>query len=165
MGLFSPALLADSWTLSEISRFYVYHPMYSFFNILGFAISLIALFGKLEKAPFDIPEAETEIVAGTFTEYSGRLFAFFRLSIDIEMVVGASLLAAVFLPFGLSEDAFIGFLIYILKVLLVVFLLTLARTIFARMRIDQMVRFCWKYMVPLALLQLLVILFLKGVLL
>jgi len=165
MGLFSPALLADSWTLSEISRFYVDHPMYSFFNILGFAISLIALLGKLEKAPFDIPEAETEIVAGTFTEYSGRLFAFFRLSIDIEMVVGASLLAAVFLPFGLSEDAVIGFLIYILKVLLVVFLLTLARTIFARMRIDQMVRFCWKYLVPLALLQLLVVLFLKGVVL
>ena len=44
--------------------------------MIGFVVSLIALHGKLEKAPFDIPEAETEIVAGGFTEYSGRLLAF-----------------------------------------------------------------------------------------
>jgi NADH-quinone oxidoreductase subunit H len=165
MGLFAPALLADSWTISDISQFYIDHPAYGLFNIIGFVVSLVALLGKLEKAPFDIPEAETEIVAGTFTEYSGRLYAFFRLSIDIEMVVGASLLASVFLPFGLKEEAVIGFFVYLLKVLLVVFLLTLARTIFARLRIDQMVRFCWKYLVPLALVQLLVILFVKGVVL
>ena len=65
--------------------------------------------------PFDIPEAETEIVAGSFTEYSGRLLALFRLAIDIEMVVGASLLAAVFLPFGLGARPAAGFVLYLLS--------------------------------------------------
>ena len=72
-------------------------------------IAIVALLGKLEKVPFDIPEAETEIVAGAFTEYSGRLLALFRMAIDMELVVGASLLAAVFLPFGLHLSACGGF--------------------------------------------------------
>ena len=65
-------------------------------------VALIALLGKLEKVPFDIPDAETEIVGGTFTEYSGKLLAFFRMAIDIEAVVASSLLAAVFLPWGIG---------------------------------------------------------------
>jgi len=165
MGIFSPALLADSWCISDITRFYSMHPVYITFNILGFIVCLIALLGKLEKAPFDIPEAETEIVAGSFTEYSGRLFAFFRLAIDIEMIAGASLLAAIFMPFGSGGPFYVEFIFYIIKVLFIVSLLAVARTIFARMRIDQMVNFCWKYLVPLALVQILFILFVKGVVL
>ena len=49
-------------------------------------LSLLALLGKLERVPFDIPEAETEIVAGSFTEYSGRLLAIFRMAVSIEMI-------------------------------------------------------------------------------
>ncbi len=165
MGIFSPALLANSWSLSEITKFYSQYPLYIFFNSLGFIVSLIALLGKLEKAPFDIPEAETEIVAGSFTEYSGRLFGLFRLAIDMEMIVGASLLAAIFLPFGLGMPFIFGFALYVVKILFIVTLLAIARTIFARMRIDQMVNFCWKSLVPLALTQILIILFLKGVIL
>ena len=66
-------------------------------NVIGFVIALIALQAKLERVPFDIPHAETEIVGGQFTEYSGKKLAFFRLLGDIEMVVGAGLIAAVFL--------------------------------------------------------------------
>lgn len=156
MAILASALLADTWSLSEMAAFYSRHPWYWCFNLIGFGVSLIALLGKLEKTPFDIPEAETEIVAGSFTEYSGRLLAFFRLTIDIEMIVCASLFAAVFLPFGLTFDPFIGFAVYMLKVLLVVALLTLLRTIVARLRIDQMIRFCWKYVAPLALLQIVI---------
>jgi len=162
MSVLSAALLANTWSLKDIMAFYYQHPLYSLFNLIGFGVSLIALLAKLEKAPFDIPEAETEIVAGCFTEYSGRLFAFLKLTVDIEMIVGCSLLAAVFLPFGLGLGPVLGFAVYLLKVLFVVALLALCRTVFARMRIDQMINFCWKYMVPLMLVQLLINLLIKG---
>jgi NADH-quinone oxidoreductase subunit H len=164
MGILAPALLANTWSLSQMCKFYSGHPWFWCFNLLGFAASIIALLGKLEKTPFDIPEAETEIVAGSFTEYSGRLLAFFRLTIDIELIVGASLLSAVFLPFGLNLDPFAVFGIYLLKVLFIVGLLALLRTIVARLRIDQMIEFCWKYVAPLALAQIFINLLLKMVL-
>jgi len=164
MGILSSALLADTWSLAKMAVFYTEHPWFWVFNLAGFGVSIIALLGKLEKAPFDIPEAETEVVAGGFTEYSGRLFAILRLTIDIEMIVGASLLAAVFLPFGLGLDPVAGFGLYSLKVLSIVCLLALLRTILARMRIDQMISFCWRYLVPIALMQLLANLIIKGLL-
>jgi NADH-quinone oxidoreductase subunit H len=125
-------------------------------------VALVALLGKLERVPFDIPEAETEIVAGSFTEYSGRLLAYFRMAIDIEVVVGASLLAAVFLPFGMGLPPLAGFLLYLLKIFFIIALLVLCRTVFARLRIDQMINFCWKYVAPIAFLQILINLLLKG---
>jgi len=132
------------------------------FNIVGFVVALISLLGKLEKVPFDIPEAETEIVAGSFSEYSGKLLAIFRLSMDVELVVVSSVVAAVFLPFGLNLGFAAGFGLYIVKVLFIVALLSLLRNVFARLRIDQMINFCWKYLAPIALLQLVVDLILKG---
>lgn len=165
MSILAPALLANTWSMAEISYFYTIHPWFCLTNIIAFGVSLIASLGKLEKVPFDIPEAETEIVAGPFTEYSGRLFALLRLTLDIEMVVVASLLAAVFLPFGLRSGPIAGFIFFIIKVLFIVSLFTLLRTVFARLRIDQMIDFCWKYLVPLALFQLLINLALKGVIL
>lgn len=162
ISILSPALLANSWSLKDMTMYYAAHPWYWTFNLLGFFVSLIALLGKLEKVPFDIAEAETEIVAGTFTEYSGRLLALFRLGIDIEAIVGASLLAAVFLPFGLTLPPVAGFILYIVKVIFVIALLTLARTVFARLRIDQMMELCWKYVAPMAFVQLLIVLIIKG---
>lgn len=164
LAVLSPALLAGTWSLNGMAQFYTVHPWYWLFNLIGFAVALVALLGKLEKVPFDIPEAETEIVAGSFTEYTGRLLAFFRMAIDIELVVGASLAAVVFLPFGLGLPPAYGFLLYLLKVVAVVAMLALLRTIFARLRIDQMVNFCWKYVAPAAFIQLLIALILKGVL-
>ncbi len=163
ISVLAVALLADSWSLSEMALFYAGHPWLWLVNLMGFAISLVALLGKLEKAPFDIPEAETEIVAGIFTEYSGKLLAILRMSISIETIVGASLLAAVFLPFGLALSPAAGFCVFIIKILFVVLLLSLLRAVFARLRIDQMIDFCWKCLVPLALAQLLLNLVLKGV--
>ncbi|MCX5711041.1 MAG: NADH-quinone oxidoreductase subunit H [Candidatus Omnitrophica bacterium] len=59
MSILASALLANSWNLSEIALFYSRHPGYWLFNFIGFSIALISLLGKLEKTPFDIPEAET----------------------------------------------------------------------------------------------------------
>jgi NADH-quinone oxidoreductase subunit H len=164
MCILAPALLANTWSLSEMALFYSQHHWYWLFNIIGFVISIIALLGKLEKVPFDIPEAETEIVAGTFTEYSGRLLALFKLSINIEAIVGASLIAAVYLPFGLTFAPVVGFVIYLVKILFIIAIMSLSRTIFARFRMDQMVIFCWKFVSPFAFLQMLICLIMKGVL-
>jgi NADH-quinone oxidoreductase subunit H len=67
----------------------------------------------------------------------------------------------VFLPFGLTINPAVGFAIYLVKVVCIVALLALLRTIMARLRIDQMIQFCWKYLTPLALAQVLINLILK----
>jgi NADH-quinone oxidoreductase subunit H len=155
LAVLAPALLAHTWSLGEMAAFYGKNPLFALTNSIGFLVALVALQGKLERVPFDIPEAETEIVGGTFTEYSGRLLGMFRLAIDMEAVVGASLLAAVFLPFGLGLGRAWVFALYFVKVLFVVFLLALLRTVTARLRIEQMVIFCWKILAPVALFQIL----------
>ncbi|MFZ2957751.1 MAG: complex I subunit 1 family protein [Candidatus Ozemobacteraceae bacterium] len=164
LSVLASAMLAGTWSLSEMTKWYSNHPGYWMFNLIGFCVALVALLGKLEKVPFDTPEAETEIVAGTFTEYSGRLLAFFRIALDIELVVGAALIAAVFLPFGFGLGPLLGFLVWLAKITFVIVLLTVARTIFARMRIDQMIEFCWIYLAPAAFCQVLLCLVVKGVL-
>jgi NADH-quinone oxidoreductase subunit H len=164
LAVLSPALLSGSWSVSGVAAFFGLHPWWWCFDLLGFAVGVTAALGKLERVPFDIADAETEIVGGILTEYSGRLLAFFHLTVDMETVVVSSLLAAVFLPFGLGLAPVLGFLVYLLKVLLIVALITLLRAVMSRLRIDQMMDFCWKVLAPLAFLQIIVCLVLKGVL-
>ncbi len=156
VALLAPALLANSWSVSGIAAYYSAHPWLWPVNLIGFGVALVALLGKLERVPFDIPEAETEIVAGSFTEYSGRRLAFFRLACDCEAIVGVSLVAAVFLPFGLGLAPWLGVLVYLAKVLVLLGVLALLRSLFARLRLDQMISFCWKVLAPIAFLQILI---------
>ncbi len=161
LALLAPALLAGTWSIAGMAAYYAAHPGYFLVNVPGLLVALVALLGKLERVPFDIPEAETEIVAGSFTEYSGRYLAFFRLAIDCEAIVCASLLAAVFLPFGLGIGPWIGFVLYLAKVLAILAVLALLRTLFARLRLDQMVDFCFRVIAPIAFLQVVLNLVLK----
>ncbi len=166
MAILGPALLAGdagNWSISGISKFFNTNPLYLLFNIPAFAVALIAVQGKLERVPFDMPEAETEIVAGAFTEYSGKLLAIFRMAIDVEMVVVAALLAAIFMPFFVTTNAIVNFVLFIIKTLIVVFLLAIIRSSMARLRIEQMVKFCWKYLTPIVIIQILIDLIVKGV--
>jgi len=162
LSLLAPAMLANSWSISKISAFYAVHPSYALFNVIGFCVAIISMLGKLEKVPFDIPEAETEIVAGSFTEYSGRLLAMFRITLDVEMVVGASLLAAVFFPVGMGLPMVAGFFLYLVKIAVIVAIISVLRTVAARLRIDQMISLCWKIVAPVAFVQLLIDLTVKG---
>lgn len=162
MAVLAPAILASSWSFSELITFYQTHNWLWLVNILGFIVAMITLQGKLEKVPFDIPEAETEIVAGVFTEYTGPLYAYFRLAMNMQTIAGASLVAAVFLPFGFGSCLIVNFIIYILKIAFILFLLALMRTLFARLRIDQMLVFCWKYLAPIALAQITVNIIIKA---
>lgn len=161
LSVLSPAVLANSWRLAEIAAFYRQHPLLILVNLLGFLIALICVQAKLERTPFDIPHAETEIVGGTFTEYSGKKLALFRLMQDVEMVVAAGLLATVFLG-GFPGGLLVGLINFVIKTLFVIFFLTLIRATTSRIRVDQVVSFSWKYLAPLAVLQLLIVILVKG---
>ena len=161
MAVLSPAILANSWRIAEIGAFYRAKPLLLLPNIIGFFVALICVQAKLERTPFDIPHAETEIVGGTFTEYSGKKLAFFRLMIDIELVVSSGLIAAIFLG-GFGGGVVLGFVQFVLKTLAVIFLLSLIRALTSRIRVDQVVSFAWRTMAPLAVLQLLIVIVIKG---
>lgn len=161
VAILGPALLAGTWSISGIAAFYAANPALALVNIPGFVAAMIAIQGKLERVPFDTPEAETEIVAGAFTEYGSRHLAIFRVAIDMESVVLSSIVSAIYIPL-FSANPVLGFLLYIVKTMFIVFLLAAFRSIMARLRIEQMVRFCWMYLTPLAIAQLLIDLIVRG---
>ncbi len=149
--------IADIVQAQAQTHWYIFGP-----QALGFAIFLIAVQAELERIPFDIPEAEQEIVAGWLTEFTGRKLALFRLSRDVELVFVSGLAATLYLggPIGPVVPGFeiVLYPVYfIMKTVVVLFILSSIRTVFARIRIDQMVNFSWKYLVPLSLFQLLLV--------
>jgi NADH-quinone oxidoreductase subunit H len=160
LTVLTPAILANSWRWLKLPPFTAAatagspeHP--------GFPLALICVQAKLERTPFDIPHAETEIVGGTFTEYSGKKLALFRLMMDVELVVASGLLATVFL--GGFPGGFVPALInFIIKTLLVISLLSLLRAMTSRIRVDQVIALSWRYLAPLAVLQLVIIILVKG---
>jgi NADH-quinone oxidoreductase subunit H len=114
---------------------------------IGFVAALISLMGKLELQPFDAPEAETEIVAGALTEYSGRGLALFRLAKGAELVLGLALIAAFYLGSVGTLAAFA------LKTGALLLLITGVQALMARLRIDQTVGLWWRYGILLVLVQ------------
>lgn len=152
-----PAFIAGSLSLAKIAEsqsvpFAILVPWV-------FLPFLLALQAELEEDPFDVPHAETEIVAGYETEFTGRKLAFIRLSKDIQIVFGALLTTELFLR-GSSGPVIFGspniwFTVWlILKVLFVIFILEFVEAVCARLRIDQIVKANWKLMVPIAVLSL-----------
>jgi len=126
---------------------------YALLQPLGFAVFLIALQAELERVPFDIPEAESEIVAGWLTEFSGKKLAFLRLSSDIRLVLGTALATAIFLGGG-NGPILPPIIWFLIKATIIVIISAMLRALFARIRIDQLVIGAWKYLIPLSLVQL-----------
>lgn len=159
LSLLTPALLAGSWSISTIkivmaqnlSRFL---PV----TLLALAVSLLSLQGKLLRVPFDAPEAETEIVAGPLTEYTGRRLAFIRLAERAELVVGAGLISNLFLPF----DKVLGMLGFFVSCVVVVFGLSVLRASFARLRIEDTTLISWKYLIPFSALGMALAIMVRG---
>jgi len=169
LALLSPALLEGTWRMADIVSFEQVHPFSFIVTLLGFGIAVISLQGKLERLPFDIPEAETEIVAGPLVEYSGRRLALFRLARDAEMVVGAGLIAVIFLggplPIFSMQPGYLswilGAVVFLLKTLFVILLLILIKSAVARIRTDQMISLAYKWLIPLTFVQIVIILFVR----
>jgi len=155
LALLGPALVAGSWRISAIADYGAAHWL-ALTQPIGFIVALIGLMGKLELPPFDAPEAETEIVAGALTEYSGRGLALFHLGKGVELVVGLTLVAAFYLGGVANPIAFFA------KTLALLVLLAGLQSLLARLRIDQTVGLWWRYGAILVLLQFLVLIVWEG---
>lgn len=155
LALLGPALVAGSWQIGDINE-YAQTRWLILTQPVGFLVALIGLMGKLELPPFDAPEAETEIVAGALTEYSGRGLMMFKIGKSIELVVGLTLVSAFYLG-GLS-----GIGSFLLKSIALLFLMSVMQTLFTRFRIDQTVGLWWRFGAILVLAQIVVIILWKG---
>ncbi|PSN19558.1 NADH-quinone oxidoreductase subunit NuoH [filamentous cyanobacterium CCP5] len=143
----------------------------------GFLIFWIAALAECERLPFDLPEAEEELVAGYQTEYTGMKFGLFYVGSYVNLVLSALIVSILYLGgwespvsvtwlsnmFGVSETApwlqvitgSIGILMTILKAYLLVFIAILLRWTVPRVRIDQLLDFGWKFLLPVSLVNLL----------
>ncbi len=140
------------------------------FMIVGFLIFYISSLAEVNRTPFDIPEAESELVAGYHTEYSGMKFAIFFLSEYANMFAVSAVVATLFFggfqsPFGYLGDLFgVEILVYIEQVfwfmakgLFFVFVQMWLRWTLPRLRVDQLMTVCWKYLIPYAFVNLIII--------
>lgn len=155
LAMLGPALAAGSWQISVITEYTKNHWLI-LAQPIGFLISLIGLMGKLELPPFDAPEAETEIVAGALTEYSGRGLAMFKIGKYVELIIGLTLVSAFYLG-GVN-----GIFEFLLKTLALLFVMSTLQATLTRLRIDQTVGLWWRFGAILVLIQLLVMILLKG---
>jgi NADH-quinone oxidoreductase subunit H len=139
-------------------------------QFVGFGIFMVASLAELSRIPFDMPIAESELVMGYLTEYSGFRFLFFFLAEFANMFTLSAIAATLFLggywlP-GVPEDvlAYAGPVILIAKVFVLVFAMIWFRWTFPRFREDQLQRLAWVWLVPLALLNIVVTAILKVIL-
>lgn len=154
LALMGPAIAAGSWQIDEIMAHSGSH-LLLLTQPVGVVVALVGLMGKLELPPFDAPEAETEIVAGALTEYSGRGLALFHLGRGVELVVGLTLVAAFYL--GGVVNPFL----FLVKTLGLLLFITFLQSLMTRLRIDQTIGLWWRYGTLLLLGQWLVILLIE----
>ena len=151
LALLGPAIVAGTWQIGDINTYAMSHTWLILTQPIGFIVAVIGLMGKLELPPFDAPEAETEIVSGALTEYSGRGLALFRIGKDVELVIGLTLVVAFYLG-GLGNP-----LIFLLKTMVLLLITAGLQSLFARLRIDQTVGMWWRIGALVALVQLLAV--------
>jgi NADH-quinone oxidoreductase subunit H len=116
---------------------------------------LIAALAEINRSPFDLVEADSEIVAGYFIEYSGMKFAMFFLAEYCEAIAISAIVTTLFLG-GWKGPLLPPFLWFLLKVVAVFFLIIWIRSTIPRLRIDQVMAFAWKFLLPLAFINLLI---------
>lgn len=124
---------------------------------LGFILFLISAFAESNRCPFDLPEAESELVAGFHTEYSSLKFAFFYLSEYAHIIVLSGLITTLFLGgwYGPFLSHILGPFWFFIKMVCLIFFFTWVRASYPRFRYDQLMKFGWKVLLPLGLLNIL----------
>jgi NADH-quinone oxidoreductase subunit H len=140
------------------------------FMIAGFLMVFISSLAEVNRVPFDIPEAESELVAGYFTEYSGLKWGMFMLSEYMNMYAVSAIMTAVFFggyqsPFGyLGNTLGVSWLVpieqfgwFTIKGMTFIFLQMWLRWTLPRLRVDQLMALCWKYLIPIAFVNLLLV--------
>jgi NADH-quinone oxidoreductase subunit H len=133
------------------------------FSFIAFFIYGIGALAETNRAPFDLPEAESELVSGYHTEYTGMRFGMFALAEYIEVFVVCGVAAALFLgggnlPFHIELDIIplqlAQVAIFMSKALLLYYVVIWVRWTFPRLRVDQLMTICWKYLTPIAIFNL-----------
>lgn len=129
---------------------------YIFLQPLGFFIYLTAGVAETNRAPFDFPEAEQELVAGYHTEYSSMSFAMFFLAEYVNMVTVSAVATSLYLGGWLGPflPTWLGWLWFLLKVFLILFFYVWMRWTLPRYRYDQLMEFGWKWLLPAAVVNL-----------
>ena len=124
---------------------------------LAALIYFIAGTAEVNRTPFDIPEAESELVSGFHTEYTGMKFALFFMAEYANMFLVCCIFATLFLggwhsPFGHYDTLVPGFVWFLLKAWVMVFVMIWVRWTLPRLRVDQLMDFCWKVLIPAGLI-------------
>jgi NADH-quinone oxidoreductase subunit H len=162
MAVAGPAVLAGTWRISDVVSFQAETTWIALIQPLGFLLAIVGLIGKLKRDPLDIPKAKSEVVGGSLTEFSGRKMALWHLAMDMQTVVGIFLLVNLFLGESRYFDALPTLPVFGLKALFILFTLSMASALYARLRIDQLASLGWRVLAPLALAQIMVTLWVGG---
>ena len=158
LAFIGPIMLAGSMSLGDIVEaqkpiwFVIYQP-------LGALIFFVAVLAEVNRAPFDMPEAEQELTAGYHTEYSGMKFALFFMAEYIKMIAVSAVAATLFFggyrgPF-VDQLPILGPLYLLIKILVMLFFMIWVRATLPRLRYDRLMAFGWKILLPAALINVL----------
>jgi len=164
LGLAAVVIMAGSLSLREIvgqqsGYWFGFIPQwYVFIQPVGFLVYMIAGVAETNRAPFDFPEAEQELVAGYHTEYSSMSFALFFLAEYINMATVSAVAVSLFLGgwHGPFLPEWLGWIWFLVKVFALLFFYIWMRWTLPRYRYDQLMEFGWKYLLPIATVNLLV---------
>jgi NADH-quinone oxidoreductase subunit H len=150
-----PAILAGSLSISDIVRWQADHHMFALWPIVpglpAFLLFFLALLAESNRIPFDIPEAESELVAGVTTEYTGMKFTLFYLAEYVHTLVGSAVASALFLG-GWDGPVAPGLHWMVAKTLVLFAAVYWVRWSLLRFRSDQLLAMCWRWLVPLSVL-------------
>lgn len=154
LSLLTIALTAGTLSLSQIVDAQAQH-WFLWTNPISFIIYLITSFAETNRAPFDMPEAEQELTGGYHTEYGGMKFAMFFLAEYINILAVSAIAVTLFLG-GWHGPWDIPVVWFLLKVAVLVFFFMWVRATMARLRYDQLMSFGWKFLLPVATINLLI---------
>ncbi len=160
-------ILSGSLNFSDIIAHQLAHGWNVWWQILGFPVFFIAAMAEINRTPFDLVEADSEIVAGPYTEYSGMRFGFFFFAEYVALFIMSAIMVALFFggwlapwPFPGQLGGFAGTLYGLFwffgKTYFFVFVAVWMRTTLPRIRVDQLMGVAWKVLLPLALVNLFV---------
>ncbi|MGD9572244.1 MAG: NADH-quinone oxidoreductase subunit NuoH [Thermoleophilia bacterium] len=155
LSIIGVIMLSQSLSLVDIVHAQQDTAWYILFQPVGFLIFLVAAVAETNRAPFDLPEAESELVAGYHTEYAGLKFAMFFLAEYINMIIISALGATLFLG-GFSGPWLPGIVWLAIKVATLLFLFIWLRATLPRLRYDRLMKLGWKVLLPLATINLVV---------
>ena len=153
LSLLGVALVAGSMSLGDI----VAAQVVPFFLVqpLAFFVFLAGMSAELNRTPFDVAEAESEIIAGYHTEYSGVKFALIQAAEFGGALVVSGLIATLFLAGWAGPAAdWLGWLWFLIKTFVGIFLFVWIRSTYPRLRLDQIMAVCWKFLMPLSIINL-----------